>query len=95
MNKCIEPMIEQVKIDKQEIQLINAKCYLQLRVTFEYFHDKPYEPTFKTIQVPFYVNKIIDRDNLAQSMEDIKRIMEEQTTKILQLMDKFEHQGSN
>jgi hypothetical protein len=88
-------MFKNVKNDELSLHLIEQKCYVQLKVTFEYFYDKPHEPTFKTIQVPFSIDKLIDRSNLAQSIEDVKRIMEAQTLQILQLMDKFEHQGSN
>jgi hypothetical protein len=43
----------------------------------------------------FYVDKIIQRSNLIQSLEDIKRTAENQIEDILLMMDNFEHQGSN
>jgi hypothetical protein len=61
----------------------------------EYYHDKPHEPLFKTTRVPFYLDKIIDRSNLIQSLDDLRKVAETQVTGILRMIDNFEHNGSD
>jgi hypothetical protein len=66
-----------------------------VKAVFEYAHDKSYEPILKTIKKPFYPDKIIQRSNLVQSVDDIKRIVETQAEEILRIIHNFEHEGSN
>jgi hypothetical protein len=95
MDKCVDyvkrefPKLEEVK------QLIKSKVYVQLKVIFEYYHDKPYEPTLKTTKKPFYVDKIIQRSNLVQSEDDLRKIFDTQSNDILRMIHNFEHQSSN
>jgi hypothetical protein len=81
--------------EEQVLKLIKLKCYVQVKVVFEYYHDKPYEPTFKTLKRSFYVDKLIQRSNLVQSQDELKSVIERQSKDILLMMDKFENQGSN
>jgi hypothetical protein len=81
--------------EPEVLKLIKLKSYVQLKVYFEYHHDKPYEPTFKTLKRSFYVDKLIQRSNLVQSVDELKSVIENQSKDILRMMDKFENQGSN
>jgi hypothetical protein len=95
MNKCLEHMMSKIANDQSVLKLIKAKCYLQVKVVFEYYHNKSYEPTFKSIKRSFYVDKIIQRSDLVQTVEDLRRVAETQLVDILHMMDNFEHQGSD
>jgi hypothetical protein len=64
-----------VENDKYAPNFVKSKCYVQVKVEFEYFHDKPHEPIFKTLTKPFYIDKLVDRPNLAQSMGDVKKVI--------------------
>jgi hypothetical protein len=68
---------------------------VQVKVEFEYYHDKLYEPSLKTTKRSFYVGKIINRSNLVQSSGELRSAMENQIKEILVMMDNFENQGSN
>jgi hypothetical protein len=95
MKKCVEYVMENIAKKEEVLKLINLKCYVQVKVIFEYYHDKPYEPTFKTLKRPFYVDKLIQRSNLVQSVDELKSVIERQSNDILLMIDKFENQGSN
>jgi hypothetical protein len=83
-------------INETEVKkMISLKSYAQVKVVFEYYHDKLYEPSLKTTKRSFYVGKIIDRSNLVQSSGELKSAMENQIKEILIMMDNFENQGSN
>jgi hypothetical protein len=84
------------KFAKQEVivKLIKVKCYVQLKVTFEFYHNKPYEPTFKILKRSFYVDKVIQWSNLVQSVEEFKSVIKNQSRDILRMIDKFENNGS-
>jgi hypothetical protein len=93
--KCCAYIINHVTQDENIHNLIKKKHYLQLKAVFEYAHDKPYEPILKTIKKPFYPDKLIQRTNLVQSVDDIRRIVETQAEEILRMIHNFEHEGSN
>jgi hypothetical protein len=93
--KGCDYIINHVTQDENIRDLIKKKHYLQLKVVFEYAHDKPYEPIVKTIKKPFYPDKLIQRANLVQSVDDIRRIVETQAEEILRMIHNFEHEGSN
>jgi hypothetical protein len=93
--KGCEYIINKITQDESLLKLINRKFYLQLKTVFEYAHDKPYEPTLKTIKKPFYPDKLIQRSNLAQSVDDFRRIVETQAEEILRMIHNFEQEGSN
>jgi hypothetical protein len=95
MKKCVEHLVNKVANDNTRIRMIKAKCYLQVKVRMEYYHDKPDEPLFKTTKVPFYFVKIIDRSNLILSLDDLRKVAETQVLGILRMMDNFEHNGSD
>jgi hypothetical protein len=95
MKKCIDYVMNNFTKDEKVLKLIKMKCYVQLKVYFAYYHDKPYEPTFKTLKRSFYVDKLIQRSNLVQSVDELKSVLENQSIDILRMMDKFENQGSN
>jgi hypothetical protein len=59
MKKCIEYVMNNFAKDEEVLKLIKLKCYVQVKVYFEYHHDKPYEPSFKTLKRSFYVDKLI------------------------------------
>jgi hypothetical protein len=80
MKKCVEHVMTNFIKDENLLKLIKLKCYVQVKVIFEYYHDKPYEPTFKTIKKPFYTDKLIQRSNLIQSVEDLKTVIENQSS---------------
>jgi hypothetical protein len=83
------------QVHQDIVKLINRKFYLQLKTVIEYAHDKLYEPALKTIKKPFYCDKIIQRSNLVQSVDDFRRIIETPAEEILCMIHNFEHQGSN
>jgi hypothetical protein len=93
--KCCANIINNVTKDENLVNLTKQKHYLQLKAVFEYAHDKTYEPILKTIKKPFYPNKLIQRSNLVQSVDDIRRIVETQAEEILRMIHNFEHEGSN
>jgi hypothetical protein len=93
--KCCAYIINHVTQDENIHNLIKKKHYLQLKAVFEYAHDKPYEFILKTIKKPFYPDKLIQRTNLVQSVDDIRRIVETQAEEILRMIHNFEHEGSN
>jgi hypothetical protein len=95
MNKCLEHVMTNFTKDENVLKLIKLKCYVQVKVIFEYYHAKPYESTFKTIKKPFYTDMLIQRSNLVQSVEDLKTVVEKQSKKILCMIDNFENQSSN
>jgi hypothetical protein len=76
MKKCIDYVMNNFTKDEQVLKLIKMKCYVQLKVYFEYYHDKPYEPSFKTLKRSFYVDKLIQRSNLVQSVDELKSVIE-------------------
>jgi hypothetical protein len=41
MNKCIEYVMNNYTKDEEVLQLIKLKCYVQIKVVFEYYHDIP------------------------------------------------------
>jgi hypothetical protein len=94
MNRCVDYI--NTKIIKQDVvlKLIRVKCYVQLKITFEFYHDKPYEPTFKSVKKPFYIDKVIQRSNLVQSVDEFKSIVINQSRDILHMVDRFENNGS-
>jgi hypothetical protein len=69
--KCCDYIINHVTQNENIHNLIKKKHYLQLKAVFEYAHDKPYEPIVKTIKKPFYPDKLIQRSNLVQSVDNI------------------------
>jgi hypothetical protein len=79
MDQCVYPKLKDVQ------QLIKTKAYVQVKVVFEYYHDKPYEPILTTTKKPFYTDKLIQHCNLIQSEEDLTRIVNAQSEQILQL----------
>jgi hypothetical protein len=89
--KCIEYVMNNFAKDELVLKLINLKCYVQVKVVFEYYHDKPYESTFKTLKRSFYVDKLIQRSNLVQSVDEFKSVIERQSNDILHMLDKFEN----
>jgi hypothetical protein len=91
--KCCAYIINHVTQDKNINDLIKKKHYLQLKAVFEYAHDKLYEPIVKTFKKPFYPDKLIQRANLVQSVDDIRRIVETQAEDILRMMHNFEDSG--
>jgi hypothetical protein len=93
MKKCIEYVMNNIAKEQDVLKLIKLKSYVQLKVYFEYHHDKPYEPTFKTLKRSFYVDKLIQRSNLVQSVDELKSVIENQSKDILRMMDKFENQA--
>jgi hypothetical protein len=95
MKKCLDEMMTKIANDESVLKLFKVKCYLQVKAVFEYYHDKPHEPIFKRTKVPFYVDKVIQRSNLIQSQDDLRRVAETQVVDILHKMDNFEHQGSD
>jgi hypothetical protein len=95
MNKCLDEMMTKIANDQTVLKLFKVKCYLQVKVVLEYYHDKPHEPVLKTNKVPFYVDKVIQRSNLIQSQDDLRRVAETQVADILRKMDNFEHKGSD
>jgi hypothetical protein len=67
LNKCVDHFMTN-NINEPEVKkVISMKSYVQVKVIFEYYHDKPYDPSFKTTKRSFYVDKIIQRSNLVQS----------------------------
>jgi hypothetical protein len=94
MNQCVEYIMNKFAKDELVLKLIKVKCYVQVKVTFEFFHNKPYEPTFKTLKRPFYFDKLIQRSNLVQSVDEFKSVIVNQTRDILRMNDKFENNGS-
>jgi hypothetical protein len=52
MKKCVEDLVNKVANENTKLRIIKAKCYLQVKVNMEYYHDKPHEPLFKTTKVP-------------------------------------------
>jgi hypothetical protein len=45
-NRCIDYINDNIVKQESVIKLIRLKCYVQLKVTFEFYHEKPHEPTF-------------------------------------------------
>jgi hypothetical protein len=93
--KCCDYIVRHVTQDENIDDLIKKKHYLQLKVVFQYAHDKPYEPIVKTLKKAFYTDKLIQRANLIQSVDYIRRIVETQAVEILRMMHNIEDSGSN
>jgi hypothetical protein len=94
-NRCIDYISDNIVKQESVLKFFKLKCYVQLKVTFEFYHEKPHDPTFKTVKKSFYVDKPIQRKNLAQSPQEFKSIIIEQTREILLMINNFENNGSN